>query len=482
MQAVPGAGFLLQRRGACCIIGGRKINEDVMTRMDPIRSPGTAISPAVRQAAAPAAPAPIGPQDTVDTSGALPKGKGIDFSKASKILDYKSGSLGSAVTLWKFDAKHYDATAFVSGGGHFYEGGLDGTLRRFSPDGAIMWEKKCGHNGLSVAPAVAPDGTAFVSRVVSLEAYNPDGTLKWDVPLPGPENMDRNSLSLKCSAGPEGNVYIHDATKLYAVDPNGKTAWKKDIQAAWSDNPPIVGPDRNVYAADRRNTVYAFDSTGKQLWKNTEMTKDNPVLPDITTALAVGPDGSVVFGTRNTRWDVKDCRLVALDGQGKIKWSLPTDGELSNYEEPSIDQATGTIYAGSGRDCREVWAVSPEGNLLWKKEIGSILHVTAVPGGKGVIVGIKGGDLHAFDEKGNQIWTFHTGSIFTRPSFAPDGTVFVGSNETMYALKTRDEYLRKRMEEQKKEVLEAPDEKRSPAVEQEQGWIIIDGVKLPVRK
>jgi outer membrane protein assembly factor BamB len=448
-----------------------------MDSINPIR-PVCTSAPAGIPAPIPPCPAPQEPSDTLDTSQ---RQTGIDFSKASKLVSYESDNLPEAITLWKFDTEHYDSTAFVSPGGHFYEGGLDGTLRRFAPDGSILWEKKTGHNDLSVVPSVAPDGTAYVSRTVALEAYNPDGTLKWDLPLPDGRDIPRNSLHGQLSLGPEGNAYIFDATQLYAITPNGKVRWKKKMQSAWHDNPPVVGADGTLCCCDRQNTICAFDSMGKQIWKNTDIAaKEAKTLPDVTTQLALGPDGSVYFGTRNSKWNENDCKLMALDGKGHMKWSISTDSELSNYEEPSVDQKTGLVYTGSGRNGRELWAVDPDGTVLWKKDVGSILHVTAMPEGRGVIVGIKGGDLHAFEPDGKPIWTFHTGNIFTKPSFGPDGMVLVGSGKSLYALESRDKFLARKLEEKKDAIMKEPDSAPSPAVEEESGWIIIGGVKLPI--
>jgi hypothetical protein len=260
-----------------------------MNSIDPVKS--AACFPASRAVQKTVdTPVENAPVDSVGLSG----NQGLDLKKAAKIVSYESENLPEAITLWKFETKHYDSRAYISTGGHFYEGGLDGTLRRFSSDGSILWGVKTGHNDLSVTPAVASDGTVYVSRVVALEAYNPDGTRRWDLPLPGAEGMDRNSLKLELAVGPEGNAYIHDATRLFAIDPKGKVRWSKDLQT-WGVECPAVRPDGSVYAMDRQNVLYCFDSTGKRLWINSDLKNENSHLPDISTNLIVGPDGTVYF-------------------------------------------------------------------------------------------------------------------------------------------------------------------------------------------
>lgn len=405
---------------------------------------------------------------------------GVSLSKASKLVSYKSDNLRDAVTLWKYDVHHFDPRASVGPDQRIYEKGLcDDTLRCLAPDGTIVWEKKM-KSTLPECPAASPKGTVLVSNVLSLEAYNPDGTLKFDIPLPDSKDIRNNSLSTNLSVGPEGNAYVHDAMRLFAVSPEGKLLWTKKLSPAWRDNPPVVGKDGIVYAVDRQNTVYAFEPGGKLKWKNSDLFQEKPALPDVTTALAVGPDGSVYFGIRNSKWDTKDCRLIALDSRGKEKWSIPTDSELSNYEDPDVDQKTGIIYTGSGRDGKEVWAVSPDGKVLWKKDVGPVLHITSLPEGQGVVVGIKGGDLHAFDNEGKPLWTFHTGDIFSKPTLGPDGVLYVGSRQALYAIESRDRFLEEKAGDMKKEILESGPGSDASTITGDESWIIIDGVKLPV--
>lgn len=418
--------------------------------------------------------------DNFTQGGTQASPNALNLKEASKLISYQSENLNEVVTLWQFNTKHYDSHAFISDSGHFYEGGLDGTLRRFNLDGTMLWEKKTGHNDLSVAPAIAPDGTAYVSRVVTLEAYNPDGTLKWDIPLPDGKNTPRNSLSLNLAAGPDGKAYISDKSKLYGVDPKGKIRWSKNIESAW-DNAPTVRPDGSVVCLDKNGTVTCYDETGKRLWQNKDFPRDEAMFCPIHTSLTAGPDGSIYAGTAASRYDRKDSAIAGLDSHGKTKWKIPVDSDMDNYCTPSVDKKTGTIYSGAGRNSNDLLSISPNGSILWRKDVGSILHVTAMPEGKGVIVGIKGGDLHAIDSAGKEIWTFHTGDIFTKPSFGPDGTVYVGSHQTLYALETRERHLEKKLEEKMQEAENAPQQADISTISEDMGWLIIDGIKIPIK-
>jgi outer membrane protein assembly factor BamB len=420
------------------------------------------------------------PADTFAKGSVQSQPRGLDLKEASKLISYESENLSEVVTLWQFNTKHYDSQAFIADPGHFYEGGMDGTLRRFKMDGTLLWEKKTGDSNLNVSPAVAPDGTAYVSRVTTLMAYGPDGTQKWNIPLPDGKNTPRNSLSLNLAAGPDGKAYISDRSKLFAVDPNGKIRWSKSLDSAW-DKAPVIRHDGSVMCLDRDGTVTCYDPTGKRLWRNRDFPKRESGFCPIHTALVAGPDGSVYAGTAKSAYNRDDQAIIALDRDGNTKWKIPVSSDMDSYCTPSVDQKTGTVYSGAGGSSSEVLAISPDGQVLWKKDVGPILHVTAMPEGKGVIVGIRGGDLHAIDSEGKEIWTFHTGSIFTKPSFGPDGTVYVGSQQMLYALETRERHLDKKMQQKMEEAQNAPEQDNTATVSEECGWLVIDGIRLPIK-
>lgn len=444
--------------------------------MDPVHPLKQAHTPVSAGGAPPPQASDVNtPADSFSASGT----PGIDMGKAAKIITSKSEYHGDIITLWKYDVKHYDPMAAVGPDGRIYEKGLcDDTLRCFAPDGTIQWEKTM-QSTLAERPFVAPDGAVYLSNVLTLEAYNADGSPRFNIPLPDGRDVPHHTLKTELAVGPEGNAYVHDATQLYAVDKKGKLRWSKKIQT-WGVDRPVVGQDGKVYTADKQNVISCFDNTGKLLWKNNDFFNEKPGLPDIGTELALGPDGTLYFGINNSATYGHNCGLVAIGPDGKMKWKLPTDSNLSNYESPEVDQATGTIFTGSGRDGQELVAVNPDGTVKWKKEVGLILHVTAMPEGKGVAVGIRGGDLHAFTNEGEPLWTFHTGNIFSKPTFGPDGILYVGSSKSLYAIQPGHDYLEKVAQQQKDHALHPDEEASTPTITEADSWIIIGGVKLPV--
>lgn len=129
-------------------------------------------------------------------------------------------------------------------------------------------------------------------------------------------------------------------------------------------------------------------------------------------------------------------------------------------------------------------AWSADGTELWRKDVGPVLHVTGHPEG-GVVVGIRGGDLHCFTGDGTKQWTFHTGDILTKPAFGPKNELYTGSRKTLYAITAEHATTEQRAAEAAR-VAEEETKTAVPAenatIQQDDGWVIIGSVRVPVRK
>lgn len=387
----------------------------------------------------------------------------FDLRKAARVLDSMSADGQQAVSVWRVDVGHYDATAVTGPGGQIVEGGLDASFRSLSPGGGVLWTAEAGHNGLSVKPALGPDGSIYVSRVSALEAYGPDGNLRWSKEI-------SDSLDGTCSCGPEGHVYIHDGLRLLAVEGStGEVLWTKPVDGAWSDHPPVVGADGTVYTLGRNSVVQAWSPDGRERWAWEDLRKDDQTLADVTTRLAVGPEGNVYLGDRTGT-------LRCLGPDGRQRWSAPVaKHEFTNYESPSVD-GQGRVYVGDGRHGEAVVCLDADGQERWRRQVGPILHVTGAPDG-GVLAGVKGGHLHRLDGDGVPLWVFRDGTVFTQPAFGPDGTLYTGAGKSLYAVRPG-----RSLREQAADAVAAGPDAPAGAIAQEGDWILVGEVRLPVQR
>lgn len=150
--------------------------------------------------------------------------------------------------------------------------------------------------------------------------------------------------------------------------------------------------------------------------------------------------GPVVDAEGNIYVGGEDKKLYSLDAQGTIKWTYTSDYPF--YPTPAIGP-DGTIYGASDM----VQALTPAGSLKWqyaRRDIGMVIVVPLKLSSAGDAIylvansSIGQGDriiaLQAANGAFKWEMVFTTGSS-SIPGIGPDGTVYVGSEEsTVYAL------------------------------------------------
>jgi len=141
---------------------------------------------------------------------------------------------------------------------------------------------------------------------------------------------------------------------------------------------------------------------------------------------ALGADGTLYIGAGSTVYAVRD---------GAVQWKFLTDGDITT--SPCISPS-GTLYVGTGT---------------------------------GALCAVRGG---------MKVWEFKTLRGFnSSPVLSPDGTLYAGNdNGMLYAFPAAqvEEQMCRKFQEMEK--LKPP----KPDVDIGTEWIIIDGVRLPVKK
>src|SRR5262249_2715344 len=147
------------------------------------------------------------------------------------------------------------------------------------------------------APAVAPDGTAYVATAGGdLDAISADGQRRWRARL-------GLQLLFRPAVGSDGTVYVSTYAQGrgggFAATPQGTVRWERAVTAG-SD--VAVGADGTVYLAARE--VVALTPGGKVRWHHVVG----------TTAPPVALDGGVVVS------QLSPSALVAFDASGAVRW------------------------------------------------------------------------------------------------------------------------------------------------------------------
>lgn len=268
-------------------------------------------------------------------------------------------------------------------------------LCAIAPDGTSKWSFPLGSRRVSSTPAIAADGTIYVGgNDGKLYALNPDGSEKWDFQTEYAQDM--YSGVGDPVIGADGTIYVggHDG-KLYAIDPNGSKKWDfPNFGVGGYRISPAIGADGTLYGGGYDGKLYAIDSSGNEKWEFS--------ISDSTCAPVIGGAGIIYVGGNGN--------LYAIYPDGKQKWELALGGDTATC--PAIG-ADGTIYLATTQ--------SSDGN-------GSSGSLTNSP---------TWGTLYAINPDGTKKWEFRADTSFRyAPAIGGDGTVYVVSNSTMYAINT----------------------------------------------
>ena len=125
------------------------------------------------------------------------------------------------------------------------------------------------------------------------------------------------------------------------------------------------------------------------------------------------------------------------------KWSFRGEGRFWGTVAIGAD---GTIYAMARISyfedlvVNELYAINPDGSRRWKQRISGLARVwNASPtlgADRSVYVTSEDGNLFAFDQKGNLMWSFamQGKSQIAAPTVGPDMSIYVATRAALYAI------------------------------------------------
>jgi outer membrane protein assembly factor BamB len=269
--------------------------------------------------------------------------------------------------------------------------------------------------GVATTAAVAEDGTIYFGSEDSiLYAVNPNGTLKWKYMTGGPVNAS-------AAIDSDGNIYFgSEDGYLYCRTPENGEKWSPFLTGGGIFGSPALSQDETaVYIASTDGRLYAIAAeNGKARWPSAFMTGAK-----IVSSPVVGFDGTIYIGSL-------DHYLYAINPDGSLLWKIDLDSGI--YGGIALD-GDGTIYLGTSMfggakdTVNKFYSISLNGEIKWQTAVLSGFASTPVIRSSGeILAGSYDNQLYSFYRNGNILWKF---SMFSDDVINASA---VGSNSLLY--------------------------------------------------
>ncbi|MFO0661697.1 MAG: PQQ-binding-like beta-propeller repeat protein [Polyangiaceae bacterium] len=295
---------------------------------------------------------------------------------------------------------------------------LRGKIASVSPTGTTRWSLSVGdriygsplvHNGTVFIGVDTPPKPAKQGRLLLLNATT--GAVKSKLEIDG--DVDTAIAPLADNAG----IVFSAGRTLVAARHDGTVMWRYKARRKIS-GAAAISIDGSIVAGSQDDSIFCVSKTGDLVWQTM-------LGSDVDAAPAIGDDGTIFVGT-----DAGE--LVALRHKdGSILWRKQLGGFIRG---PLSIARDGTVLASTYGPVPAVVALSPnDGSELWRfnirgtgaKEFG--IHGAPLEDATGALVfGAQDDHLYALDPDGRLLWKQLVGGDV-------DATVILSEDARLYA-------------------------------------------------
>ena len=202
-------------------------------------------------------------------------------------------------------------------------------------------------------------------------------------------------------------IYAPNADeRLYALDMQGNPVWDQPFQAnqaLWAA--PAADPKLNlIYLTSMDRNIYALNpDTGALVWST-------PMEGASVGSPTVDPNGNLYVGNFANQ-------LLAVNPQdGSTTWQVDTNGwvwsgPILGDSQLFFGDLDRTFYAVNANDGSIAWQITPDGQVVGQPALA----------GNNIFFGTESGTLYVVDLRGNIVKSIDlSGSIYTSPVLAGD--------------------------------------------------------------
>jgi outer membrane protein assembly factor BamB len=203
---------------------------------------------------------------------------------------------------WKFGTGDAVGVPAIGRDGTIYVNSKDGKVYALEADSKLKWKFEIGGKNFPASPSIGLDGTIYVGSYHMagagngedyLYAIDPHGTQKWKFATGGVV-MSAPALAS------DGTIYITGGREFYAISPAGVEKWKLQIRP---QSAPAIGGDGTIYfesfpanftSAAAMDSVYAINPDGTIKWQS-------PIDNKVSGSPAIGADGTVYVAAEDNK-------------------------------------------------------------------------------------------------------------------------------------------------------------------------------------
>jgi outer membrane protein assembly factor BamB len=310
-----------------------------------------------------------------------------------------------------------------------------GKLRFAAPFGPARMQP---YEGTYVgSPALADDGTIYqlggktgAGALVALEPVH--GRVLWKTAITPPGAGSSTSIEATPTVVASGEIFVmtgsedSSATHFFKLSRAGSVLWQ-DAGGYMDgfDSSPALGADGTLYLAyDDSPSVLLFSQGGPLPHELARISLDDHSQRTHleTQSAAIADDGTSYWAANGLLWSVSQTSLLwRHDGNDAVAPGI------SSRSAPALAADGHIVFAfaltdASGKVETVVTAVDPQGLRLWQRKLGPTAPV----------VSIGPGDV---DTLANRVG-------LSSPALGPDGTVYIGHADGLYALAGADGALK----------------------------------------
>ena len=369
-------------------------------------------------------------------------------------------------------------------------------LRGHREDERIAWRYKSPADSCA-DPSVSPQGHVYLSDSKHCIRLDRDGNEKWSRP-------SGQWTPFRPQAMADGGVVWCPSGKAVETwDQHGNPRWSWGEGNEVKSIRPSVDEQGTVYVCVRRDNkpiLAALDPTqGQERWATPlPMNASAPPLPDgqggvfvrcdDDRLVSLGPDGAVRWdrtlperlnghpglAADGAVWIANDeGALFRISRDGDVKQMLEARGAIRGEPLFSPD---GQAYVASFD--HNVYAVKPDGGEAWHFEMPDLVEDSVALLADGtLLVADRRGNLQALDPQGHPLWNERF--EFPPAKMAVDrNTAYIAGRNELVAIRPGGVLADLDLV---KEAQDAAPAAAPPTVSREGGWIVVGGVRLPVK-